>query len=694
MRLLLLLFLLTHGAAAASVPGCHGDRDRDHRSRENCSGAGLSRIPAGLDRQTQVLLFPFNLFSSLSWTSFQIFPAIYELDLTANQVPEVAPSSAPVLPGLSVLRLGSNRLTFLSDGAFAACPALTELHLENNSLASLTDRAFSGLSRLEILDLTANRISRLPGLMLHPLQAIETLYLEDNKIQVMPDGWFSQKEEVPYLYLSANPWACSCSLGYLRRYLEEYELNVYVRDGPIISSDVDSVVCDSPPQHQGTPVMSLEESDLCSAEEEPGPPGDFYQSVTSLPPAKTTPGVSVQPSTPEPPAALETSSVASAAPPKPTTPDLMTVSPEQASVAHRVVTWSWYQTFTSVLERSYYSWSEIETGSSVVRLFAQTTRPIPAGPSAAPFRTVPPTRTSTTLQAVPAAPFRTVPPTRTSTTLQAVPAAPFRTVPPTRTSTTVPAAETSLVPDQSAGIRRPFKVMSAGGGAVLCVWLFAGCLLLCVASAACVLVTLVRLIFWYKKVYQPLRLTLASRVKGSKGVALLMKRKMEDAAAGDGGVVALYRSLLFVNREGGDIVEDRDRGQIITLKMPGEEPADRGVYRKTMYRLISKEEELEGWRDVLEECRVSAEDGGRKRETKRDEEAPGGVSRKRYSVILREEREAGGGQEELDWVVGGWEVNRGVEEGPRSSWGEWLADYLPSMPWGLTAPSEEEAAAK
>ena len=58
----------------------------------------------------------------------------------------------------------------------------------------------------------------------------------------MPDNWFSQKEEVPYLYLSANPWACSCSLGYLRRYLDDYELNVYVRDGPIIKSDGESVV--------------------------------------------------------------------------------------------------------------------------------------------------------------------------------------------------------------------------------------------------------------------------------------------------------------------------------------------------------------------------------------------------------------------------------------------------------------------
>ena len=67
-------------------------------------------------------------------------------------------------------------------------------------------------------------------------------FLFSFQIRVLPDDWFSQKEEVPYLYLSENPWACSCSLGYLRRYLDDYELNVYVRDGRIVKGDVESVV--------------------------------------------------------------------------------------------------------------------------------------------------------------------------------------------------------------------------------------------------------------------------------------------------------------------------------------------------------------------------------------------------------------------------------------------------------------------
>lgn len=62
------------------------------------------------------------------------------------------------------------------------------------------------------------------------------------QIRVVPDNWFSSKEEVPYLFLSPNPWECSCSLGYLHTYLDMYETNFYVRDGPDINNDAESVV--------------------------------------------------------------------------------------------------------------------------------------------------------------------------------------------------------------------------------------------------------------------------------------------------------------------------------------------------------------------------------------------------------------------------------------------------------------------
>ncbi|CAB1423391.1 unnamed protein product [Pleuronectes platessa] len=621
MQLVLVLCLLSNVGRVTAVAGCHSDRDKDHRPSMNCTAAGFSGIPAGLEPTTKVLLFRRNLFSSLSWSSFKIFPDIYEIDLTGNQVPEVTPSAAPILTTLSVLRLGRNRLRSIPDGSFSACPALTELHLDNNNIDTLSDHSFSGLSILEILELSSNHIKVLPELLLHPVPVIETLSLEINQIKVMPDNWFITKEDVPYLYLSANPWVCSCNIGYLHQYIDEYN-NVYVRDGPLITLRPESVICDSPKRLKGQPLMSLTESDWCPTDSA----SSSVPSVSSFPATTITAAATVIP----------------------------TVATLQLHTElHRVSTRSWYQTFTSSFEWSSISGKETE--------LITTTAPTEAANTPVSTR----------------------------------------------------------VSDRAAGGERRGRVGAVGAAGVFCFWLFAVCLLLCVVSLLCILATLARLVDWYRKVYKPLNVALATRRGGGEGVKLLTYNRGEEkevAGGGGGGVVALYRSVLFIHREEEKAVEREDgvsegegggRGGrerlLVTLEPTGEEVKreaegergameERGVYRKTLYRLLSKEEAISGWRDVMEEeCRVPAEGGG----------AGGGeASRKRYSVILREEREergeAAGGREEHEWVVGGWEVKggRGGGEGagPRSSWGEWLSNYLPSMPWGVTMPPEGEAA--
>ncbi|XP_030017524.1 platelet glycoprotein Ib alpha chain-like [Sphaeramia orbicularis] len=658
---LFVIILLYCAATVMAVPGCLSDRDKDHRLRRNCSGADFSEVPAGFEPKTQVLLFPNNIFSSLSWSSFKVFTNIYEIDLTSNKVPEVTPSAIPILPSLRVLRLGRNHLTTLSDGSFSACPALAELYLHDNAIRSLSDNSFSGLSKLEILDLSSNYILALPELMLHPLVTIETLYLESNKITVMPNDWFSKKEEVPYLYLSSNPWACSCSLDYLRRYLDNYEFNIYVRDGLIIRSDAESVVCDSPNRLQGQFVISLEESDLCSSQPDSGPRGDNEPVVTTTtltaPPSSTTsttPPPTTTPTTPPPTITSTTSK-----PMTPLTPVTITSNPTVTSPASSVTT----------------------------PLIIELTTDLPDS------------GTTTTLQSLVA---KTPTPSTQVMVLN----------PPTEVTTPI---TTSSVNNNITQFKWQSKVATARAAGVFCVWLFAGNLLLCVMSAACSVMTVVRLFLLYRGAYKILK----RRTAGGKERLRLItctRREEKEGGGGSEGVLALYRSVLFISKDGregverGNEEEGGKRGEVgrerLTLESKGEEEGggavmrqegvereERRVYKKTLYRLISKQEEIEGWREVMEECQCSPGDGVKIGE--QGGGGGGGVSRKRYSVILREEREvASGDKEELDWVVGGWEVKKsgeGRDEEPRSSWGEWLAHCLPSMPWGVTIPPEVEA---
>lgn len=164
--------------------------------------------------------------------------------------------------------------------------------------------------------------------------------------------------------------------------------------------------------------------------------------------------------------------------------------------------------------------------------------------------------------------------------------------------------------------------MGAGlrGVAGVCFWLFAGCFLLGLLSAAIVMVTSSRVLVLYWTAYRPLKASLRHLRPGPAGLRLLTtNQRREEAGPRAGG--QLYRSVLFIHRD-----EEEEE------KVP--------YYRRTMQRVVSREEELEGWRDVVEECGVSARPG-----------------RRSYSVILRQEAETEA--EQLEWVLGAWEETTG-----------------------------------
>ncbi|KAK7132897.1 hypothetical protein R3I93_019220 [Phoxinus phoxinus] len=200
------------------------------------------------------------------------------------------------------------------------------------------------------------------------------------------------------------------------------------------------------------------------------------------------------------------------------------------------------------------------------------------------------------------------------------------------------------------------------GGRILpwCWWLFAGFVLLCLLSAltSCVLCV------WLLKNHLTVRRWLKHHGlprADSDGVILRAYRytehtqRSEDEGASVSfipleqlrDVQAVFRSVLFINppeeqkldttgREASSGVElvsvaggARDKEREPT--MSGE------VFRKTLHRVISREEEAEGWREEEEA------DGRRE----------GEGSTARYSLILREER---GTQREMQWVVGEWEL--------------------------------------
>lgn len=465
---------------------------------------------------------------------------------------------------------------------------------------------------------------------------------------------------------------------------------MYTRDGENIQADVDSVVsvikceipnsicmyihvhiyvcilscqvCDSPKWRRDTPVISLIESDLCSpVTTTSGPTGDFLQPLIRTTSAVTTP-VTMTTSTAPPP--TTTSTMTAASPTSASTTAPWTLQTELSIAHYTAVTWFWYHF----------------TGASQTEQEAST----------APFR--PQSRNPTTARVE----TTTYPTTPTEwTTTEAL-----STRSTTRSTTHEDPLTQTIITTSSWVVNSVAQANGSRGTGVICFWLFLAYLIVFLALMVYVLVTLVKLVSWYKTMYQPLKLS-----SGRETVKLLSTN---------------YRSVLLVHT-GGNASEEVQEGENkarsheevqrrpVTLELTGihrapERGEQRGnvadalVYRKTVHRLISKEEELGAWSDVVEECWMTAK-AGQKEEELKDEETDYARSGESvpghcYSLILRQNVEpAGGGKEEVDWVIGGWKFKRdGREEEPVISWGQWLANYLPRMPWGLNPSPESRAA--
>lgn len=419
-------------------------------------------------------------------------------------------------------------------------------------------------------------------------------------------------------------------------------------------------VCDSPLRYKGKPVILLNQTDLCPTPTQSAPRGDFYQLKMTNTLYKTTTSATTVPST-----ITASSPPATTVPTSAGTPALIEL---HTDLYTRVVTWSWYQSFTSFFDDAVSSVSRnmpsVEPHTSVAKQIFSTIQTSTERP--ANKMTSTPTKLARATKSARSAV------TLATQKLQVV-----------ATTATVPSGEINRVGelqmDDTGAVRGP---------GVFCFWLFAGCLLLCLVSTVCILVTLTRLLVWYGTVYKPLKASLL-RKGGSEGMRLLTHNRWEEEEVA-GGAMAMYRSVLFIQKEG-EAMEKEDEGReggegerlFITLEPAGggamreEEGQGRrreksGVSRKTVDRLMSKEQEIESWRDVIEECRVSAKDGSREvKDEGMDRVRSGGGVYKKYIIILKEEKkDAGEKGEELEWVVGGWEVKRGGgEEEPGSSWG-------------------------
>ncbi|XP_072552657.1 uncharacterized protein gp1ba isoform X2 [Salminus brasiliensis] len=630
-------------------------------------------------------------------------------------------------PVLMEVYLDGNDLRTLHDATFGDLPQLEVINLSGNKLPALPRRLLEAITStsLKTFDLEDNRVQHLPDEFFSSKPELPYVYLSQNP-------WLCSCQ-VGYLqqYLDDqghNVYKHTTSVRGTESTLNDASGRLPGdRDMKVsITNDPDSVVCAGPPALKGMSIVDLQEDQYCSINtpllhdlETPSTPSTTQP--TTAPESRTTVSATETEATTvsTPPTASATATPTGGGSVQAfTTPSIWT----------RLETWTLRQVWTDWIPQSRtlkdiatarselsrlrtskaLSMSIIDPGTSLIPVtwtFPQTVGPQPTfSTSHQKTSTAPPTSTLdpgtsphwTSSQA-------TTPLSTSSTSLLRTSRAP---------SSGVPGPETSIPFYRASGASRSVS----GCGVPWCWWLFAGFLPLCILSALCSCMLFLWILVTYATLYRPIQRRVHKQE--DEGVTLLTFQTDLEGMGGSGAeseaVVflpaekipiksqAVFRSVLFIAKEdeeaeGGGrregvrgedgvkielvpAVEEERTGVMLRQEKerdrPGMERQD--VFRKTLYRMISREEEIEGWREVEESW------GPAERQT-----GDRGVERgkKRYSLILRED---GGSvldrDEGMEWLVGEWEGGGGLTRG---SWGSLIRRIEGGA--SITPPSRAES---
>uniref|UniRef100_A0A3P8V453 Slit homolog 2 (Drosophila) n=1 Tax=Cynoglossus semilaevis TaxID=244447 RepID=A0A3P8V453_CYNSE len=151
----------------------------------DCRGKGLTEIPT-------------NLPETITETgAFSPYKKLRRIDLSNNQISELAADAFQGLRSLNSLVLYGNKITEISKGLFEGLFSLQLLLLNANKIACLRVDAFQDLHNLNLLS------------------------LYDNKLQTIAKGTFSSLRAIQTLHLAQNPFICDCHLKWLADYLQD-----------------------------------------------------------------------------------------------------------------------------------------------------------------------------------------------------------------------------------------------------------------------------------------------------------------------------------------------------------------------------------------------------------------------------------------------------------------------------------------
>ncbi|KAM6950081.1 leucine-rich repeat-containing G-protein coupled receptor 4 [Lycodopsis pacificus] len=187
-------------STAVCSPSCSCDED----GGADCSGRGLTAVPAGLSAFTYYLDLSMNNITELPAFVFKNFPYLEELRLAGNDLSFIHPEALSGLHQLKVLMLQNNQLKTVPSAALKTLLSLQSLRLDANHITTVPEDSFEGLQQLRHLWLDDNNLTEVPVGSLRHQANLQALTLALNRISHIPDNAFANLTSLVVLHLHNN----------------------------------------------------------------------------------------------------------------------------------------------------------------------------------------------------------------------------------------------------------------------------------------------------------------------------------------------------------------------------------------------------------------------------------------------------------------------------------------------------------
>lgn len=177
------------------------------------------------------------------------FPSnVTTLSLSANKISSLKKSNFEGVPQVTSLWLAHNEISLVERGTLATLVHLKNLDISHNQLVEFPWEDLASLPALQLLKMNNNRMINLPMDAFDNLKDLRSLRINNNEFNVIREGTFKPLVSLLHIQIYNNPFQCTCSLMWLKKWVEEVQITV---------AEKDLIVCGSPEELKGKTLAKI-----------------------------------------------------------------------------------------------------------------------------------------------------------------------------------------------------------------------------------------------------------------------------------------------------------------------------------------------------------------------------------------------------------------------------------------------------